>query len=489
MKATRADAERLMFKGALAMSELSHNGIRINMEELDRQIEMAEEEIAEIQARLKKDDVWLVWRKTFGDKAVMGSKAQLAKVIFDKMGYPRPRATSKKHRSDEFDADKRESKHDEATFQDVDLKFIKDYFRCEKLKKMLGTYFLGIKREAVDGKIHPDFKLHNVISYRSSSANPNFHNVPKRNKEVSNKIRGCFIPRKGRRFVEVDFKGVEVAVSACYCGDRNLIKYVSDPSTDMHRDLAARLFGFDPDFLLENKQWAKATVRDWAKNRMTFPQFYGSVYFQCAPSLWKAVLSGAKLPDGKTTIQEHLRKQGIKELGDIEPGAPVKAGTWVHRVKEAEDYLWYEMFPEFTAWKKRWHKKYLKRGYFDSLTGFRYEGLFKKNDVLNYSTQGSSFHCNLQVIIWLLEEMAERGMRTMLIGQVHDSDLADAPDREVQEYLNLINDLATKRLAKEWDWINIPFELEMEVGEIGASWRHLEEWTLQSGIWRKVEKI
>lgn len=484
MKATRADAERLMFKGALAMSQLSQNGICIDMQQLDRQISMAEEEIAEIQGRLKKDDVWLVWRKTFGDQAVMGSKAQLAKVIFDKLGYQRPRATSKKHRSDEYDADKRESKHDEATFQDVDLPFIKDFFRCEKLKKMLGTYFLGLKREACDGKIHPFFDLHKVISYRSSSSMPNFHNVPKRNKEVSARIRQCFIPRRGRRFVEVDFKGVEVAVSACYCGDRNLIRYVSDSSTDMHRDLAARLFGFDVDFLLKNKPWAKATVRDWAKNRMTFPQFYGSVYFQCAPSLWKAVISGAKLPDGKTTIQEHLAKQGIRELGDIEPGARIKAGTWVHRVKQAEDYLWNEMFPEFTAWKKRWHRKYLKRGYFDSLTGFRYTGLFKKNDVLNYATQGSAFHCNLQVIIWLLEEIRQREMRTMLIGQVHDSDLADTPDRELQDYLNLIHGLTTKRLPQTWDWINVPMEIEVDVGEIGDSWRNLKEWVMRDGIWQ-----
>jgi hypothetical protein len=32
------------------------------------------------------------------------------------------------------------------------------------------------------------------------------------------------------------------------------------------------------------------THRDWSKNRFVFPEFYGSIYAQCAPHLWEAVV-------------------------------------------------------------------------------------------------------------------------------------------------------------------------------------------------------
>jgi len=488
MIATTREAERLMFAGSLAMADMSHAGIKIDMQELEKQITQTDEEIKKIQAQLREDEVWSVWRKTFGSSAAIGSKAQLSTVIFDKMGHKRPKATAKKFRSDEYAKEKRESKYDEATFQDVDLKFVKRFFRCEKLKKLSGTYLTGIKREVCEGYVHPDIKLHSTVSYRPSTTAPNLANIPKRNKEIAQRILGCFIAREGRRLIIRDFKQAEVCVSACYNRDANLIKYISDKSTDMHRDLAATMFGVPVETMIKYKEWAKETIRDWAKNRMTFPQFYGSVYFQCAPSLWKAVLAKTFMHDGKTRVSDHLAKQGITQLGNCEPGAAVQPGTWVHRVKESEDYLWHTMFHEFTAWKRRWHRKYLKRGYFDSLTGFRYTGLFKRNDVLNYATQGTAWHCALQVIIWTQEAIRKYKMRTKLVNEVYDSMMADVPDEEVQDYLDITHELITERLPKHWPWIIVPMSSDSEVSPIGGSWRDVAEWTKVDGVWGPARK-
>lgn len=382
MRATTKEAERLLFEGTLAMSELENNGIRIDMGYLDGQINKVEAEINDYQRQIRSDHVYEEWRKTYGDKTNIGSKEQLAKVIFEKLGFVRPKGVSKKQRSEDRDAAKRESKHDEATFKDVDLPFVKMYFRCEKLKKLVGTYLKGFKREAVDGLLHPFFDLNKIITYRSSASMPNFQNIPSRNKEIMQIVRRCFIPRPGRQLVEIDYSGVEVRIAACYHKDPAMIKYIKDSSTDMHRDMAMKIFG------LTKEQVGKKTTRDWSKNRFVFPEFYGSVYFQCAPNLWRGVVGGDKLEGSDVTVQQHLANQGIKELGDCEPGAAVKKGTFVHRVKQAEDYLWNETFTEYTAWKNRWHKAYLKKGYFDLLTGFRIFGLFKRNDVLNYAIQG-----------------------------------------------------------------------------------------------------
>jgi len=62
-----------------------------------------------------------------------------------------------------------------------------------------------------------------------------------------------------------------------------------------------------------HKDWAKKTIRDWGQEQVVFPQFYGSVYFQCAPNLLKGVMSGEKMPDGSTS-KEYLASKGIKKL-------------------------------------------------------------------------------------------------------------------------------------------------------------------------------
>jgi hypothetical protein len=289
-------------------------------------------------------------------------------------------------------------------------------------------------------------------------------------------IRGCYIPRKGNHLGEIDYGTQEVRIAGCYTGDRKLVKYMKDDSTDMHRDQAAKLFGMDVAWLVENAAWAKKLVRDWTKNRFVFPQFYGQVYFECAKNLWRAVMQGDKMPDGKTTIREHLAKQGIKELGDCEPNADIRSGTFVKRVKETEDFMWNETFTEYTAWKKRWYGEYLRKGYFDLFTGFRIRGLFKRNDVLNYAIQGDAFLCLLQALVWILEKTRKYKMDTLLVGEIHDSFQFDGPTRELQDFLDLSHEQMVVRMMKSRPWINVPLVTESEVCPIDRPWSEKKTW-------------
>lgn len=473
----------LFHKGTIACAEMESNGIRIDVPYLKKTMKEVGEKITSLQAELRKSKEYKVWQKHFGVNAKLGSREQLAKIIFDVMGHKRHLGTSKKSKSeDELDG-KRESKYDEATFSDVDLPFVKTYFRCEKLKKLHSTYLKGIESEMVDGFIHPFFDLHKVVTYRGSSSMPNFTNVPIRNKEIGSIIRQCFIARKGRRLVEIDFSGIEVRIACCYTKDPRLISEFTQPGKDPHRDTAAQLFKMPVKFLIENKDWAKRLVRDWAKNRFVFPSFYGSVYFQCAPHLWQGVESGATMPDGKTTIKEYLRKQGIKSLGDCTPGADTLPGTFVDHVKRIEDKFWNEWFTVYTAWKKRRWNEYLRDGGFNLFTGFQCRGIYKKNDVLNYPIQGASFHCLLWTIIQTIKALKKYRMKTLLIGQIHDCQLADVPENEVQDYLSIVNEIITVKLPKAFKWITVPMQAECEVCDFEGAWTSKKVWTQKEGTW------
>lgn len=481
MTPTLREAYDLLHSGAAALSQVEANGIRVDVKYLYRTIRETEGRIGKLEGELKGDEVYRTWRQRFGDRAKLGSREQLATVLFDVLGLPSPGYTERSKQA----GVKQRYRSDVEILSKVKLPFVRKFIELEKLRKVRGTYLEGIRRELVEGFIHPSFNLHLVQTYRSSSSDPNFQNLPIRDPVQGEIIRRCFIPRKGHLLVEVDFSGIEVRVAACYNKDPVLIKYIEDPTTDMHRDMAMELF------LLGKEQVDKKTTRDWAKNRFVFPQFYGSVYFQCAPHLWEVVwsqvrssdnrVSRVKLPDEDITILKHLRRNGIVALGDCDPQGEPEPGTFVYHVREVERKFWGERFQVYTDWKNRWYNDYLKKGWFDLFTGFRCSGVYKRNEVLNYPIQGDASLCKLWSLIRLQKYLNKHRMKTKIIGEIHDSILADCPENEIHNYLSAAKRIMTVSLPKAWPWIIVPLDVEAEVA--GTNWYEKKQWTQVNGKW------
>lgn len=476
------EAAKLLQDGSLAMAELEHAGIRIDVPYLDAQTEEVGNSIRSLTKELQGDKVYRTWRKRYGEKTTLGSNEQLATVMFDCLGYKRAKSTAKKVRSEGEEQEKRESKQSEAVFADCDHPFVKTWFQRAKLIKLKNTYLKGIRTELVDGYIHPFFGLHRAVTYRGNSDHPNFQNIPIRNPEIGKIIRRCFIPRKGRHLVEMDYSGIEVRVACCYTKDPQLIKEFTGPDGDPHGDTAVELYCLPRDFVRKNMKWAKKTIRDYAKNRFVFPSFYGSVYFQCASALWAGALSCPPLPDG-TSLIDHLRSKGITELGDCEPGAETVKGTFVHHVKKVEEGFWNKRFVVYTEWKKRRWAEYLRDGGFSTYTGFYHEGIFGRNDVLNYPIQGSAFHCLLWSLIKLVKDIRKYKMGSLVIGQIHDCSLGDVTAAELQDYLDLNYDITTVQCPKAFKWINVPMDVEAEVCPLNDNWYTKAVWTKQEDTW------
>lgn len=480
---TTKDAYQLLHKGAIAFATMEENGIPVDVGYLKDTIKSLGKQIKEITATLKASEVWQTWSRLYKDKAKLGSRDQLTGVIFSEMGYP---AVAKTESGDKLSTE-------ESAFRGIPLPFIGDYFRLQKLSKLRSTYFENILREQQDGVLHPSFNLHTVQTYRSSSSNPNFHNIPTRDPVLGPMIRKAFRATEGDYLVEVDLAGAEVKVAYTYHNDPTMRTYLLDSKSDMHRDTAAELFCLPVDFLKQHKDWAKKTVRDWAKNRFVFPQFYGSVFFQCAPHIWDALNETAsdgsllyKLPDG-TPLVEHLKTQGVTGLGSCDSRAPAQPGTYAYHVQKVERSFWQTRFPVYTEWKDRWLRNYQAKGYFDLHTGFRCQGLYRRNQVINYPVQGAAFHIELLAIILLQEYIERYKMRTRLVGQIHDATIAVVPPDELQDYLTAIRHIITVTIPKRWPWINIPLEVEAEVCPIGATWSDKKVWiTDNTGTWAKA---
>lgn len=446
-------AYKLFHNGVRALSRVEENGVRIDEGYLERTMSEVESKIERLERNLHKSDVVKVWKKVFGQKTNIGSNDQLGTVLFKHLGFDPIGLTPNG-----------KPKTDEKSLSAIDHPFVEDFVKIKKLQKALNTYLKGIRREVVNGYLHPFYNLHLVPTFRSSSTDPNFQNMPIRNPEIGVLVRKAFISRPGCCLIEIDYSGIEVRVAACYHKDPTMIEYINDPSKDMHRDMAIECFMLDPDQVTKQ-------IRYCGKNMFVFPQFYGDYYIDCARALWTAISTmGLKTDDG-IPLMEHLESKGIYELGDLDPKEKPRSGTFEKHIRDVENEFWNERFPVYTMWKRRWTELYQKRGWMLTKTGFICKGFMKRNEIINYPIQGSAFHCLLWSLIQLtLKELRSKKMRTKVVGQIHDSILLDVPEREVDDVLILANKVMTKSLVRNWKWLCVPLDVEAEITPVDGNW-------------------
>ena len=139
-------------------------------------------------------------------------------------------------------------------------------------------------------------------------------------------------------------------------------------------------------------------------------------------------------------------------------------------MEEVQKRFWEERFKIYADWKKDWYHKYLDKGYMITKTGFICQGFMKRNEIINYPVQGSAFHCLLWALIRLGKELKKYKMKSLIVGQIHDSIIADVPEEELNDYLVLANEVSTKQIMEEWKWINVPLAVKAEVSPVGGSW-------------------
>ena len=98
-----------------------------------------------------------------------------------------------------------------------------------------------------------------------------------------------------------------------------------------------------------------------------------------------------------------------------------------------------------------------------------------KNDVNNYGTQGSAFHCLLRSYIKMNERLKKERWKSYLLGQLHDSVEGGAWPDEINALLGMVRTIMIDDLCKAFPWINVPMDIEIELSPLGKSWYELKE--------------
>ena len=249
--------------------------------------------------------------------------------------------------------------------------------------------------------------------------------------------------------MEMDYKSLEVMVSASYHHDPQMIKYLQDPESDMHRDTACDMYIRKHDELTKDE-------RSSIKSGYVFSSFYGASYKSCALTMWNNMPKYTK---------EHLANDcGIKTYDQ-----------WEAHVKKGDDIFWNQRFKVYNAWREKEWERYQKYGYVQSYTGFRCGGPMGYTKATNCCIQGSAFHILLKALQYDLRDIKEQGLKSVIIGQVHDAIIALAHEGEEDALARIIYNNGVTRVSKEFDWICVPLVIEAEASEVGGSWAKMTD--------------
>lgn len=347
---------------------------------------------------------------------------------------------------------------DEAALQSFHSPIANDILEWKKMSKLSGTYLDGFMRESESGTIHTSFRIDNVTTFRSSSSNPNFQNVPKRDKVAKKMIRSALKPRPGHVLIELDYKAVEVSVGYCNHLDKNMGAYLRDPHSDMHSDIGSKIFMMSRDDV--------KPYRSDAKFLATFAEFYGSKaeafgrqkHGEVTLKMWDYLQVHPELLD-------HMRTNGAGTLDKLQE----------HLVAWEKD-LWTNMFPGYAQWKRDIWRFYQEHLYVEQKTGFRCWGPLGFNDATNYPIQGPAFHC----LLWTMKNTAPLirdiagESEAAVCGQIHDALVVDARPDLVPQVAEIVQEWGTRKLVQHWKWLDTPMTIEMEGSEIDGHWADMK---------------
>jgi DNA polymerase-1 len=460
-------AYKLIHDGILALARAEMQGFHVDMEYVEKKLKSLEKKQDLLEAEFKKTKFYKEWTNSSSISVNIYSPTQLGAFLYDVKGIKPVKYTKGNKGST-----------DEESLLQLNIPELDFYKQKTKIKKSMDV-LKGFAREQVDGIIHPFYNLHLVRTFRSSSSEPNFQNIPKRDEEMMKICRRALYPRYGHQLLEVDFSGLEVRIAAAYHKDERMLAYINDPKSDMHADMAKQIFKIDK---FDKNIPGHNTLRQAAKNGFVFPEFYGDYYKNCAENMacgWGKLSKGRWKPGEGIIIDEigkpfkpyhlstHLISKGIKSLD-----------AFTEHIKEVEYDFWNNRFKQYQWWKDTHYEVYKKYGYVDLKTGFRCSGVMSKNDVINYPIQGSGFHCLLWSLIEMDRIIFSENLDTRILGQIHDSMILDVHPDELEYVSKTIHRITCEDLRNHWDWIIVPLEVDAELCPVDMPWTEKAKYKL-----------
>lgn len=445
------DARDFFLESVKSLADVHYTGVHMDRPyyiEMDKKLGGDLETLE--NAIMSSDEILKFKSKYQTDEFKIKSPDDMRSLVYEVMGFEIKKTTKKEGGKGSVD---------EEVLSEINNETIQQILRYRKLDKVKNTFIAQFLREIdPDDRMRPLFPLNTVTTFRGSSSDPNFQNIPKHDKEAKDWIRKGIKPSPGNTILDWDYGAMEVRILACYSRDKLLVDYIMDPKTDMHRDESCHVYR------LTEKQVTKP-IRQVTKNNFVFPMFYKSFPGNCAKALWKEGKK-LKLASG-LSIYKHLHEVGITSL--------VSADYDYFAFIESYAEQFWSRFSGVKEWQDRSIADFMQFGYLEQFFGFRIEGDLDERKLCNYRIQGSAFHCLLWSLNHIKKEMERRKLRTKIIGQIHDNCLYDLYPPEREEMIELTEHYAIKAIQEAHPWMIVPLLVEWDETSVDGSWSIKDE--------------
>jgi len=411
-------------------AELSDKIVAADQEDLFRDVEMP---LIEVLAAMEKKGVLLdlALLKTMsleieqllalseekihrlaGEKFNINSPKQLQVILFEKLGLPRGRKTKEGYSTD-VDVLSSLSKSHELPAE------ILAYRGMVKLKS---TYIDALPEmvHPRTGRVHTSYNQTVTATGRLSSSNPNLQNIPIRTLE-GKRIRQAFIAPPGWEIISADYSQIELRVLAHFSGDETLIAAFA-AGEDIHSRTASDIFGVFPEMV-------NPDMRRQAKV-INFGVLYGMSAFGLAKEL------GITQKLAQAYIDGYFQKYA--KVRDYLDGllAQARREGYVTTLLRRRRYL-----PEINSPQPAVRQ-------------------FAERMAINAPIQGTAADLIKVAMVRIFRRLAEEGLAAVMIMQVHDELVFEAPVAEREALMSLVREEMEGVLR-----LSVPLRVEIAAGK------------------------
>ncbi len=355
----------------------------------------------------------------------LNSTQQLGEVLFDQLGLPHGKKTSKGYST---------SAEVLENLRDIAPEIIDPLLRYRQLTKLNSTYIEGLlrltetppppaaepPRQGAYGRVHSTFDQVATATGRISSSEPNLQNIPVRTEE-GREIRQAFLPRDGWVLLDADYSQIELRLMAHFSGDEAMLSAFRT-GQDVHARTASETFDVPPD-------GGDSTLRSRAK-AVNFGIIYGISGFGLARN------TGVSQQEAKSFISRYFAKYpGVKRFMDtaVEDG---RQNGYALTLMGRRRYL-----PELASSNAMVRE-------------------FGKRAAMNTPVQGTAADIIKLAMVRVDEALRREGLQSRLILQVHDELLLECPPEEAAAASRILQEAMEGVLT-----LSVPLSAEVHQGE------------------------
>ena|SRR3990167_188279 len=305
-------------------------------------------------------------------------------------------------------------------------------------EKLQSTYYLPWRDSPQHARVHSEYSLGVTNTGRLSSKRVNLQNVP-------DVVRQVIIPSPGYDcLVQADYSALELCIAAHRSEDPLMLQWIQE-GQDIHSKMAARVLGLqEPMTPAQGKEFKAKYPTERATGKMSN---FAIIYYITADSLsWKIFLdTNGSIWTPQNEMQEYINTffstfKGYKSFSDHGHRALSEG----HAVISDFGRQW--VLPATKAGHRKW---------------------------LNYPIQSAASDITLLALRAIDHELKARKMKSRLIGEVHDSILAESVKHEQQEVLRIIEHICENPETKPFRFtLKVPLRVELKTG---YSWGDLTE--------------